>query len=421
MRAYIYDGLSDASDNSALVELLAGIEDRRIRRKVKKLVEFGAEAVRSLGELDSALYSRENGEDQLQIISDAVLSHVRRLLSYLASVAPSDGGSVTTQELDIQFATGDSLDLTDAVAAVLEKVAQSGEEVPKQASDDEKWSELAAEMDSIQYALGSELKDLDRRFAEALKLDRKGQALQDLNDAVNSLMDGVFAMMTTVYELFLGHADPDRMIPGYRDTLGKALAVRRMITELGREVQELNRTIQDTKANPMVVEMSYSLLVESLERFVGATEFHFLRPGDREEFAEVCEKLRGGSAERNRFDCEGLDKYLDSLAVVSQRDVLIKHDSDLRKKITEELEKALPLIVTAPQKLPGLVSRCFEQAEKLFGLKEELDSLVYRWSTLGAVRKEDPGTVLELGNALKALVELPKKTPPPPPSDGDFF
>ncbi len=418
--------MSDPADNSALVELLAEIADRRIRRKVKKLVEFGSEAVRSLGELDSALYSRENGEDELQVISDAVLSHVRRLLAYLASIAPAEGSEETGEhEIGIEFATGDSLDLTDAVAAVLAK--RTGlVELPapvqpvKAKSDEEKWRELATEMDSMQYGLGSELNEFDRRFSEALKLDRKEQALRDLNDATNSLLDGVFAMLTTAYELFLGHADPDRMIPGYRDTLGKAIAVRKCTTELRREVQELNRTIQNPESDQMVVEMSYSLLLESLMNFIRGDDFASLRPSDRQEFADFWERLQEGNASSSRLDCEGLDKYLDSLAVVSQRDVLLKHDVDLREKICAELEGALALGDSYPTLVLEAIQLCFVRAERLFGLIEELDSLVYRWSTRSADKREDVHHALEMARMLQELVELPKKTPPPP-VDGDFF
>ena len=56
-------------------------------------------------------------------------------------------------------------------------------------------------------------------FADALSNNRAEHALTDLNDATTALMDGVFAVMTTVYECFLGHAEPERMIPGHRDTL----------------------------------------------------------------------------------------------------------------------------------------------------------------------------------------------------------
>jgi hypothetical protein len=72
--------LSEAPENTAVAELLAAISDRRIRRKVQKLLQLGEVAVRALGELDSALYVREGGEDQLAIVSDAVLGaqHPRR-------------------------------------------------------------------------------------------------------------------------------------------------------------------------------------------------------------------------------------------------------------------------------------------------------------------------------------------------------
>jgi hypothetical protein len=424
MPRYIYVFVSEPSDNSALIELLAGITDRRIRRKVKKLVEFGSSAVRSLGELDSALYSRENGEDQLQIISDAVLSHVRRLLAYLASVAPKGTSGAVDQDIDVEFASGDSMDLTAAVAAVLEKHASdevTASRAPNEVkSDEERWSELAGEMDSMQYGLGSELAELDRRFSEALKLDRKGQALRDLDDATNSLMDGVFAMMTTVYEVFLGNADPDRMIPGYRDTLGTALAVRRSTTELRQEVQELNRSIQDSETSPMVVEMSYNLLRESLMRFINNAVFSFLRAGDQQEFADFGERLSHGDATGKRLDCEGLDKYLDSLAVVSQRDVLLKHDSDLREKLFTDLESAIALTGTQPERVPAIVHDCFARAEHLFGLVEELDSLVYKWSTFSEEKRSNVREALGMGRILKRLVELPKKTPPPP-VEGDFF
>src|SRR5687768_15195823 len=83
----IYLELSESSENTALAELLGAIADRRIRRKVQKLLQLGEEAVRALGELDAALYVREDGEAQIQIVSDAVMSHLRRLLEYLRVAA----------------------------------------------------------------------------------------------------------------------------------------------------------------------------------------------------------------------------------------------------------------------------------------------------------------------------------------------
>src|SRR4029078_6601291 len=124
-------------------------------------------------------------------------------------------------------------------------------------SDEEKWRALTGEMDTLHYGLSSELREYDRRFADALSNNRTEQALTDLNDATTGLMDGVFAVMTTAYACVLGHAEPERMIPGHRDTLGKALAVRRAVAELRRTVRELNRPIQNRATDPAVAQTSY--------------------------------------------------------------------------------------------------------------------------------------------------------------------
>src|SRR5213595_1834183 len=117
-------------------------------------------------------------------------------------------------------------------------------------------------MDTLQYGLSSELKEFDRRFSAALKDDRKEQAVRDLNDATTGLMDGVFAVMTTVYECFLGYAEPERMVPGHRDSLGKALAIRRGLADLRREIRGLNTSVQDRAASPAAAATSYNRIVE---------------------------------------------------------------------------------------------------------------------------------------------------------------
>ncbi len=409
--------MAGTPENAALAELLGGISDRRIRRKVLKLLQFGEEAVRSLGELDSALYLREDGEEQLQIVADAVLSHVRRLLEYLGMVAatvqkPED----TDGDGDFEFSVGESL---DKPAPAPQASRRSGIISDRGRTDEAKWDALASEMDSLQYGLGSEIKEFDRRFSEALEHDRKDQALTDLNDATTSLMDGVFAVMTAVYECFLGYAEPERMIPGHRDTLGKALAVRRAVAVLRREVQELNKPLQKRETDPAVKESNYTLLVEALARFMEGDAFFYLRSDDRKQFGEFREVLSGGSAARNKRDCEGFDKYLDSLSFVSQRGVLIKHDTDLRAKIDSELKRALAYAQLLPDVVCEVIHQEFVKAERLFGLNDQLDSLVSRWASLSEAERNDLYDAEPMGRKLRELVQPPQR--PAAPADGDFF
>jgi hypothetical protein len=403
--------LPETPENTALAELLGAITDRRIRRKVQKLLQVGEEAVRSLGELDSALYLREDGEAQLQIVADAVLSHVRRLLEFLGMVAATveASGDSVPPDGDFEFSAGDSLEAQLSSGAHPAGMARTRDALDiltdRGKTDDEKWRALAGGMDALQYGLGSELREFDRRFSDALQHDRKEQAVRDLNDATTSLMDGVFAVMTTVYECFLGYAEPERMIPGHRDTLGKALAVRRALAELRREVHELNRSIQDRESRPLVVETSYKLVVQTLGRFIDDDVFYYVRAADRKEFGHFRELLSQGDAERNREVCEGLDKYLDSLAFVSQRGVLIKHDADLRAKIAIELDRALALAELFPEAVCEAIHEAFVRCDRLFGLNDRLDTLVHQWLSLSEERRRNLEEAVAIARLLRELVQ----------------
>jgi hypothetical protein len=373
---------SGETENAALAGLLATISDRKIRRKVQKLLQLGEEAVRALGEVDLALYLKENGEEQLQIVADAVLSHFRRLLEYLGMVAPAaadiDGAPVRTSG---PMSTPH-----------------------RQRSDDDRWNALSGEMVTLQYGLGSELKEFERRFAHALASDNKDQAVRDLNDATTGLMDGVFAVMTTVYECFLGYAEPERMVPGHRDKLGKALAVRRALAELRRGVRGLNRRVQDRATTPEVAETNYRRIVDAMTRFIESDTFYYLRSDSRRDFWQFQETLTNGNAVENRLDCEGFDKYLDSLSFVSQRGVLIKHDTDLKTKIAGDLERAVKFAALLPEVACDVIDQAFVKAERLCGLSDEIDGLVLQWSSLTTDDRADVEQAATLGRELLELV-----------------
>lgn len=403
--------MSETSENTALAELLGAIADRQIRRRVQKLLQLGEESVRALGELDAALDVREDGEEQqLQIVADAVLSHFRRLLEFLGMVASAPEASADAEPHLDRPSSRPS-------ARTLAKKAAIGVIAARDKSDDEKWRALAGEMDSLQYGLSSELREFDRRFADALSNDRQEQALVDLNDATTALMDGVFAVMTTVYECFLGHAEPERMIPGHRDTLGKALAVRRAIAELRKHVRSLNKPIQDRATDPEVAQANYELVVAALNGFIERDVFFYLRSDTRRDLDRFRELLGAGTAARNRLDCEGFDKYLDSLAFVSQRGVLIKHDTDLKERITAELERALAYAAVLPELVCDVILEAFVKAERLLGLDDQIDVLVARWASMSEDARLDPGEVVPLARALCELVRPPPAQAAPDGAD----
>jgi hypothetical protein len=121
----------------------------------------------------------------------------------------------------------------------------------------------------------------------------------------------------------------------------------------------------------------------------------------------------------NKLDCEGFDKYLDSLAFVSQRGVLIKHDTDLKTKISADLDRALKFAAILPDVVCEVIEQGFVKAERLTGLNDQIDELVLQWSLLTADDRADPDQAIDYGRQLFELVR-----PPPIPTssgDNDFF
>jgi hypothetical protein len=209
------------------------------------------------------------------------------------------------------------------------------------------------------------------------------------------------------------------MVPGHRDSLGKALAVRRALADLRRGVRGLNRRVQDRATPPDVAETNYQRIVDATIRFVESDVFYYLRSDTRRDFWQFGELLAHGNAVQNRLDCEGFDKYLDSLSFVSQRGVLIKHDSDLKNKITGDLHRAVKFAALLPEVVCDVIEQAFVKAERLYGLNDEIDRLVLQWSSLTVEDRADVDHAVALG---RQLLDLVRPAPAPAsPDDADVF
>ena len=164
---------------------------------------------------------------------------------------------------------------------------------------------------------------------------------------------------------------------------------------------------------------SYRRIVEAVGRFIESDEFYYLRSDTRRDFEHFREDLSNGNAVRNRHECEGFDKYLDSLAFVSQRGVLIKHDTDLRAKITDDLERAVQYAQLLPEISCEVIEQAFVKGERLSGLSDQIDAVVLAWASMTEDQRADLDQVVALG---RQLLELVRPPPAPPPAEGgDFF
>jgi len=99
--------------------------------------------------------------------------------------------------------------------------------------------------------------------------------------------------------------------------------------------------------------------------------------------------------------------------------VLIKHDSDLKLKISGDLERAVKFAALLPDVVCEVIEQGFLKAERLFGLSDEIDALVLQWSSLSPEDRTDVETAASLGRELLALVRTAVRAAPP--ADADAF
>jgi hypothetical protein len=413
---------------TALSQLLSSIPDASIQVSVEKVVVVSTAAIEQLSRLDDKIYSHydSNGnllqdpskaEQQLRKLAKDVLTGVRRLDAHLNSRAtqePKSSSSESEDDMDFDFDFGSDEDDGDAAKGEGKDDMDLGELDLDGAFDmlsenfdqscQERWQALDSELQSLSYALRSQLRDFDDRFEKAIKSERYLQALRELNDVGSSLTDGVFALMTSVYSSFLDNVEAEDLIPGHKNTLARALMIRRGLADLRRVVSQKNSLVQDADSEGQLRDEAFGAILGELGLFIWGEVFRIMRPGDRIEFKKFQKKLEGKSANDARFDCEGLDKYLDSLMAVSQRDVLIKHDRDESHEIAGLLEAARPLIDISPHGALAMLAEAFEKADTLFGLRDPLDGLLGEWREMSKKQRNNPEQAVKMGARLEPLV-----------------
>ncbi len=448
-----------------LEQLVTAISDSRIREEASALIKLSTTAVDDLSQLDERIY--RHLDDDAATLSDAataaptlealatdILRGVRTLEAHLqehAQASESEDADEGDFEFDFDFETGveaepvatveeedfgdgfgddftgvDSLRGFDEFEGFDEALAENKEEGGSIADLDlegafdmlgdsvpeksclERWRSLLGELESFAYALGSQIREFDERFAEALKEGRFEQALRELNDVGRSVTDGVFALMTAIYEAYLDDVDRDGVLPGHKSTLSRALAVRRGLTDLRRVIQSANTVLQSDIGGEAPQEEAFDEILITLAKFVSGDVFSVMRPADRIELAKFLREISGKTRVTARFDCEGLDKYLDSLAAVSQRDVLIKHDGDLKHDLQEILEAVKPLLEISPHGALDMIGQAFAKAEALYGVRDGLDALLGDWNAMSDEARANPNDAAAMSQALDArLRELP--------------
>lgn len=379
--------------------LLTAIRDQNIRISASGLMQHALEALSDLQRLDESLYERfmEGGgrvaddaapEALLRRLSTVTFRGLRSLLQYSQRVKPKsktvpppeaqaeaddfDFGGLDDSPSGQMPAADQAFDFGDADIGDLLEVIDEHE----QRGESERWAELLEKVAAIDYGLRSQMKDLDERLETSLTARQVGQALEALDDTRSSVSEGIFALLSSVYEAFLPEVDPTTVAPGHLTSLGRALLVRRGLTDLTRKVSPSNAVVQNGDRPLEARQAAYVVVRDAMTAFVKSDVFRAMRPADRWELTKFERELRAGGGPEAALTAEGLSKYLESLGSINRREVLVLHDERALEELRESLSAARPLLEINTQIARDLVKKAYAAAISLYGRNPANDDLI---------------------------------------------
>jgi hypothetical protein len=245
--------------------------------------------------------------------------------------------------------------------------------------------------------LVQEADTFDQRIRTAIDGHNFELALRELDGSRQSLGEGLFALISSVFEVFGVHIERSDIVPSYKNALEQSLLLRKGLAELSQVVTSENDwVIKDDSMAEADVKEAIGRVADVLEGFVDSELCRAMRAPDRLELEAFLRKIRTGSTIAASLACEGLAKYLESLSIINQREVLVEHDKQVMNDIRQSLEAARSLLLVSPGASVQLVRESLQQADKLRGRNSRLDEQLDQWS-------EDSGLLGDAGDVERVI------------------
>jgi hypothetical protein len=373
--------------------LLRTISTARIQQQVGELVTLSLRALDDLRQLDESLYerfvaTRKTPEDPkaakqgMRRLWDDTFRGLRELLVYTRTILDDPQnkpkGAVTESSDTFDFDFGEpassaqpqKLDLGGAdFGELLEGLGGDGEK-----SDSDRWSTVLEKLTSIEYGLRSQLQDASERLDVALETGELNQVLGLLDDTQSETSEGVHAVVSAIYEEFLPDTNPATVVPGYLTSLGRALLVRRGLADIATKLTDHNNILQSE--NTAEHAAALGAIRQWMKSFVSSVVCRAMRAADRFQMVEFERELSEQPLSIARLTSEGLVKYIDSLASINQREVLVIHDQRTLEEMRDSLASARQLLDLSPATARDMMDRAYQSAQRLRGRHPATDAML---------------------------------------------
>jgi hypothetical protein len=215
---------------------------------------------------------------------------------------------------------------------------------------------------------------------------------------------------TLVFDLVAPFADVERsdVVPGFAEEVAGAVSVRAAVANLRRVLEARVGKLREASAED--VQWHAQHLEQEMDAFGRTAPYRSLRAQDKRRLIEYRHEVREMAAQPlpAKADVMGVcQRVLDlvkSLAVVSQRSLLRRHDHEVWARSGVKLEQAETLLSIDRRAAAVALAESAELAAGLYGRSDPLDEFLRRSrkQSLALVPTEEVGPVCEEFRALLA-------------------
>jgi len=375
--------------------------DRPTRARLGPILDAALPSVRSLAQLDDVLDAYfanyggnvlhgEKPRPELERIATESLTDLRRLLPLLEDAASEEKAGAPAFDFSFEGdsqlddANDDNDDQIGGLNTMDITTALGGLGRASNTPQSDRLQKLRPQLSAIGYALRTQLERFDERFVAALNEGSYSLAITELDHVSGGLIDGLFALVTVLFKPFVEDFELSEYLPGHQNSLDKALMIRRRLADLRSKVSPLNDRVQNKRLAMKMRENAIERIVREVRAFVEAPDFRVLRPDERWEMKRLAQTLAVGGPE-SFTTCEGFARFLESMKLVNQRDVVSVHDRHAMDELAGLLEAAQPLLSISVQAAQRMIAEAVEVAFKLYGLSDPLDDSLRRWKNVRPV------------------------------------
>lgn len=406
------------------------IADPKQRAMASDVLQIAIIAIEQFSVLDETIYAYFADEglsfpdhDELRVAMAEVMftevhgktfRAVRKLCSYLRTkrLLGNMGKSTTATNDDFDFGEDFDLCFEDSTVRSLPKLQDLGlDEIDKafEALADDipdsstMYTAFLEQVGTLGRLLVQEAEMFDRRISASIESHNFELALRELDGSRQSLGEGLFALVSAVFEVFGVHVERSDIVPSYKDALEQSLLLRQGLSVLSQVVAcENDWVIKDASMSEADVAEAIGRVADEVESFVKGELCRAMRAPDRLELESFLRKLRNEPMASAALACEGLAKYLESLSIINQREVLVEHDKQVMNEMRQSLEAARSLLALSPGTAMQLVRESLQYGEKLRGRNAKLDEQLDQWSGDGTLLEEPEDTerVIDILDAL---------------------